>query len=63
MAKKNSNEGGFQVEVVVRKNPKPEPYIKHLKNGTVKFIFEVTQEQMDASVMELAKTHRIRKEE
>ena len=62
MAKKNSNEGGFQVEVVVRKNPKPEPYIKHLKNGTVKFIFEVTQEQMDASVTELVKKH-FRKEE
>lgn len=50
---------GFQVEVVVRKHPKPEPYVRHLKNGTVKLIKEITQEEMDKAVKYMAENHRI----
>lgn len=46
----NKNKDGFQVEIVVRKRPKPQPYAKKLKNGVIKLIYEVTQEEMDATV-------------
>ena len=52
------NQDHFQVEVVVRKNPKPEPYLKQLKNGTCKLIYEVTQEQMDAVAKQMCKQRR-----
>ena len=33
--------------------------MRHLKNGTVKLIKEITQEEMDKSVKYIAENHRI----
>ncbi len=50
----NKNEGMAEVEFVVRKKPKAEPYMKTLKDGTQKIVRELTQEQMNSFVETMA---------
>jgi hypothetical protein len=44
--------GTFQVEFVVKKNPKREPYIVHSGKDS-KLIYEVTQEEMNNAIDEV----------
>lgn len=50
----NKNEGMVEVDFVVRKNPKAEAYMKTLKDGTLKIVRELTQEQMNSFVETMA---------
>lgn len=59
----NKNEGMVEVEFVVRKNPKAEAYMKTLKDGTLKIVRELTQEQMDRFVETMAVTMDEKKKE
>mgnify|MGYP003300010107 CR=1 FL=1 len=52
----NKNEGMVEVDFVVRKNPKAEAYMKTLKDGTLKIVRELTQEQMNSFVETMAVT-------
>ena len=52
----SKNEGMVEVEFVVRKKPKSEAYTKTLKDGTLKIIRELTQEQMNRFVETMAVT-------
>lgn len=59
----SKNEGMVEVEFVVRKKPKAEAYTKTLKDGTLKIIRELTQEQMDRFVETMAVTMDEKKKE
>lgn len=58
----SKNEGTIEVEFVVRKNPKEKAYVRKYKSGRVKFVKELTQEQIDSLVKHVAEVHRIKQQ-